>query len=270
MDNLSPPAVPGVQGATPCYLMVVDILGFTAIIKNLDREAQNRRIADWLELVETVRLEVGVEGTQVISDTLFVKEEDSADGLARLLRCAKLLLERGLEKNFPLRGAIAHGEAAWGTLTYGEAVIEAHQVERALDWIGIACDEDLPRLDQMWDWDVVARYPVPKKAGPLEMMGAVTWQVPGIRDLMLAALGNGLADDEDIVTWEMITKFERTIQFGMYVKRAKLARMDPDSKEGAFPVLAIEAAHRALLRLLALDVPSQGLRCEISEAGVVP
>ena len=270
MDNPSPPPVPDVQGPTPCYFMVVDILGFTEIIKNLDREAQNRRIADWIELIETVRLEVGVEGTQVISDTLFVKEEDSADGLARLLRFAKLLLERGLEKNFPLRGAIVHGEAAWGTLTYGEAVIEAHQVERALDWIGIACDGDLPRLDQMWDWDVVARYPVPKKAGPLEMMGAVTWQVPGIRDLILSATGNGLTDDEDLVTWEMITKFERTIQFGMYLQRAKLARMDPYSEEGVFPVLAIEATHRALLRVLAPDVPSEGLPCEISEADRVP
>ena len=128
----------------PCYFMVVDILGFSEIIKNLDGDEQNQRVVSWLDLVETTRHQVGVKDTQLISDTLFVREEDSIEGLAQLLRFAQLLLERGLERNFPLRGAIVHGDAAWGRLTYGKAVIEAHQMERSLDWIGVACERNLP------------------------------------------------------------------------------------------------------------------------------
>ena len=69
--------------------MVVDILGFSEIIKNLDGDEQNQRVVSWLDLVETTRHQVGVKDTQLISDTLFVREEDSIEGLAQLLRFAQ-------------------------------------------------------------------------------------------------------------------------------------------------------------------------------------
>ena len=228
----------------PCYFMVVDILGFSEIIKNLDGDEQNQRVVSWLDLVETTRHQVGVKDTQLISDTLFVREEDSIEGLAQLLRFAQLLLERGLERNFPLRGAIVHGDAAWGRLTYGKAVIEAHQMERSLDWIGVACERNLPGLNQLWDWDVVVQYPVPKKTGLVELMGAVAWNVPGIDELFLSATDKGLVDESDFATWGPIAKIERTIQFGMYLTMGKSTGADPKSSPGWFPMHVIDQSRR--------------------------
>ena len=244
MTNTRPTTSSDIQGQTPCYFMVVDILGFTEIIKNLGHEEQNQRIMDWLALVETTRVEARVAEPQMISDTLFVREEDSLEGLTRLLRFAKLMLERGLEKNFPLRGSIVHGDAAWGKLTYGEAVIDAHQMERSLDWIGVACEPNLLRLDQLWDWDVVVRYPVPKKTGFLELMGAVAWNVPDIDELFLSATDKGLVDESADATWGPIAKIERTIQFGMYLTMGKSACMDPKSSPGWFPMYVINQSRR--------------------------
>ena len=215
--------------------MVVDILGFSKIINNLDDDQQSQRMADWVDLVETTKHEAGVEETQLISDTLFVREEDSAEGLERVLRFAKLLLERGLDSNFPLRGAVVHGNVAWGHLTYGKAVIEAHKAERALDWIGIACDLNLPHLDQMWDWDRVVCYPVPRKVGDIEMMGAVTWDVPDLPKIGVMTTAKGLVNPDDPINWEVITKQERTHQFGLYLKLGASAGMDPRSAPGWSP-----------------------------------
>ena len=241
MADTLPTPTTFIPGPTPCYFMVVDILGFTEIIKNLGHDEQNQRIQDWLELVKSIKTEVGVQITQVISDTLFVKEEDSVEGLARLLHFAKLLLERGLEKNFPLRGSIVHGDVAWGNLTYGEAVIEGHRIERALDWIGIACGPDLPGIDQMWDWDRVVVYPVPKKSGIVRLYPAVAWKVPETDELLRGSIGQGLIAEGDSIPWETISKLERTIQFRIYLRLGKLSGWDPQHYKGFFPMHIIDA-----------------------------
>ncbi len=146
-------AVSNIESPIPSYFMVADILGFSKMIRNLNGDQQAQRITEWTELVRDTGLEAGVKEIQLISDTLFAREEDSVDGLARLLKFAQLLLGNGVDKSFPLRGAIVHGNAAWGKLPYGEAVILAHNMEQSLDWLGIACAPRLPRLDSMWNWD---------------------------------------------------------------------------------------------------------------------
>ena len=113
-------------------------------------------------------------------------------------------------------------------------------MERSLDWIGVACHVNLPRLNQLWDWDVVVQYPVPKKTGLLELMGAVAWNVPGIGELFLSATDKGLVDESADATWEPIAKIERTIQFGMYLTRGKSAGADPESSPGLFPMHVID------------------------------
>ena len=233
------------QGPIPCYFMVVDILGFSEIIKNLDHDEQKQRIEDWLELVETTRLEVGVGDTQLISDTIFVREEDSVVGLGKMLRFAKLLLERGLDKNLPLRGSIVHGDAAWGKLTYGDAVISGHRIERSLDWVGIACEPNLPGLDQLWDWDRVVVYPVPRKSGLTQLMPAVAWEIPETDALLLQATGHGLTAEGAPILWETVSKLERTIQLGIYLRLGKLGGWDPQHYRGFFPMHVIDAFIKA-------------------------
>ena len=220
-------AASSIPGATLCYFMVVDILGFSEIIKNLKGDELDQRIMDWIELVQTTKVEAGVKETQLLSDTLFVREEDSADGLERLLTFARLMLERGFDKNFPLRGSIVHGNAAWGTLTYGDAVRKAHEYERSFEWVGIACEPGLPRIDEMWDWDVVVVYPVPRKTGEVQTMPAVAWNVPDTNKLVHGAAANGLMSDKEVVRWETATKWERTIRFGLYLRVGKLGDLNP-------------------------------------------
>ena len=220
--------------------MVADILGFSKMMGNLDGHRQAQRIAEWKDSVKHTGTEVGVTNSQLISDTLFVRDEDSTDGLARLLKFGQLLLERGIDKSIPLRGAIVHGNAAWGELPYGDAVIQAHQIEQSLDWIGIACSPNLPRVDSMWDWDLVTVYPVPRKAGLTQLVPTVSWNVPKTNELVLKVSENGLMSEGDHYRWEEISKVKRTIQFGIYLRVSKSYRSDSQHYSGWFPMHIIE------------------------------
>ena len=240
-----PSEVSSIERPGPCYFMVVDILGFSNMIENLSGDEQTQRIADWIYLVESTRCLSNVQEIQLISDTLFVREEDSVDGLARLLTFAQLLLERGIENSFPLRGAVVHGDAAWGRLTYGRAVIQAHQVERSLDWIGIACAPNLPRLDSMWDWNLVAVYPVPRKSGLTQLMPAISWNMPSSDELLRKASGKGLMAEGELYRWEIVSKVERTVQFGMYLRIGRSHRLNPKLYRGWFPMHILEELQKA-------------------------
>ena len=230
----------GIEIPMPCYFMVADILGFSKMMENLDGPRQAQRITEWKDLVQQTGLEAGVKEIQLISDTLFVREADSTDGLARLLKFGQLSLERGIDKSIPLRGAIVHGSAAWGELPYGDAVIQAHQIEQSLDWIGIACAPKLPRVESKWDWDLVIVYPVPRKAGSTQLVPAVSWNVPKTTELVLKVSANGLMAEADPYKWEVISKVERTIQFGIYRRIGKSKGSDPQHYSAWFPMHAIE------------------------------
>ena len=224
----------------PCYFMVTDILGFSQLISNLPDDAQSQRINEWIDLVQNLKLEIGIKDTQLISDTLFVREEDSETGLGRLLQFAQLLLNRGIERSFPIRGAIVYGDAAWGPLTYGRAVIQAHEAERSLDWIGIACSPKMPRIDSFWSWDLVAVYPAPQKSGLTRLLPAVAWDVPLAQELVKKATGCGFFKAGERIPWHVTSKIERTLQFGMYLRWGKHLRLDPKSFRGVFPMHIIE------------------------------
>ena len=239
-------AASGIQVATPCYFMVIDILGFSQITKNLKGDELAQRMIDWVNLVETTAVEVGVKATQLISDTLFVREKDSVDGLKLLLRFARLMLERGLDKNFPLRGSIVHGDAAWGSLPYGAAVTKAHEREQSLEWVGIVCEPTLPRIDQMWDWEVVAVYPVPTKEGPVRLVPAVVWNVPESTELIHGSAAGGLMAEDGTLHWNTANKWERTVQFGIYLRARKSVGLDPRNWDGSLgPMHFIEKLLKA-------------------------
>ena len=221
--------------------MVADILGFSKMIGNLSAGEQTQRISDWTELVEETKNKVGIEELQLISDTLFVRVEDSVAGLKRLLQFAQRLLDQGVGKSFPLRGAIVHGEVAWGHLTYGSAVVEAYEYERTLDWIGIACMPKLPGLEALWDWDLVVCYPVPSKTGFTQLVPAISWKVPSAMELVDRVSSHGLMKIGDQYKWEVVSKVERTIQFGMYIRWGKADSLNPRYFQDIFPMHWLEA-----------------------------
>ena len=222
----------------PCYFMVADILGFSQLISNLPDKDQSQRINEWIDLVQNLKHEIGIKDTQLISDTLFVREEDSETGLGRLLQFAQLLLNKGIERSFPIRGAIVYGDVAWGTLTYGRAVIQAHETERSLDWIGIACSPKMPRMDSFWSWDLVAVYPAPQKSGLTQLLPVVAWDVPSAQKLTAKAISAFKPGDP--IPWHVTSKIERTVQFGMYLRKGKQRCLDPKSFRGFFPMHIIE------------------------------
>ena len=239
---MTQPTESALQKPTRCYFMVADILGFSRMIANLstDVQSQTERINDWIALVKDIKSEVGIKETQVISDTLFVREEDSKGGLERMLKFARLLLDEGIKRSFPIRGAIVHGDVVWGELTYGQAVIDAHEIERSLDWIGIACSPGLPGVDSFWSWDLVAVYPAPKKSGLTKLMPVVVWDVPMASELVRRVSSNGLMQEGQKYRWAEISKIERTIQFGMHLRMGKSSGMDPKVFIGWFPMHSIE------------------------------
>ena len=211
----------------PCYFMVADILGFSALVSNLEHAVQTQRIYEWVRLIRDTAEEVGITDWQLISDTLFVREHDSSTGLARLLKFGREVLERGMSLSIPIRGGIVHGTVSWGTLTYGSAVVEAHNLERSLQWIGIACDSGIPRIDDLWNWDVVSVYPVPKKFGQVLLQGAICWRVPPGKQFTMSVTGRGLMQSGEALSWELLGKLEQTLAFDNYVRTCKEQNLSP-------------------------------------------
>ena len=210
-----------------CYLLVADVLGFSSIVSNLEQVDLGDRIDTWTNLVKQVKTDAGIDEVQLLSDTLFVREEDSPIGLQRLLRFAQSMLERGLEHSFPIRGAISRGDVLWGKLISGKPVIEAHQVERSLDWIGVACAPNMSGVESLWSWELVCCYPAPKKAGTIQLVPVVVWNVPDHCDLMKKLTGGGLYNAGDKIPFEHHSKVEHTMLFAKYLDHARGRKWEP-------------------------------------------
>ena len=181
------------------YLLVADVLGFSNIVSNLNHAELDNLMSEWVDLIKHIKTETGIRDVQLISDTLFVREENSQDGLQRLLHFAQSLLEEGIQRSFPIRGAITRGNVTWGKLTYGKPVLEAHKIERSLDWIGVACSAALPLVENFWSWDLVCVYPAPMKAGMVQCVPVVVWNVPDPNELLNKSSGRGLYKDGQIL-----------------------------------------------------------------------
>ena len=195
------------------YFLAVDLLGFSNLVSNLDGEKLDQRIDDWVKLIERIKPGAPAE-SQLISDTLFYRESGSADGLERMLKFCRTLLESGMAHALPIRGAVAFGHVQWGELAYGPAVLEAHQLEQKQDWIGIACAASLPYIEELWDWDRVVVYPVPFKSGQIQLHPAVAWNVPSVRLLTQRTTSEGLFAAGEFLPWEWQRKVIHTAIFG--------------------------------------------------------
>ena len=211
------------------HYFLADLLGFSSIVSNLSGPALDKRIGDWVNLVQRIRPAApGVE-VQLISDTIFVREEGSEEGLKRLLSFCRTLLEEGIAHALPVRGAVTFGPLEWGTLTYGKVVVEAHRLETDQDWIGVACVPKLPHFKGLWDWGRVVVYPVPMKSGTIRLHPAVAWTVPATDELCRQTLGEGLFAAGDLIPWEWQRKISHTAAFGRYLRHAESGGANPKS-----------------------------------------
>lgn len=229
------------QGITTGYLLVADLLGFSQIVNNSVGHALDERINAWVDLVTKTAKTHGIENIQLVSDTLFVGAPSSHDGLAGLISFSRDLLSSGLDQSFPIRGAIVHGLYSFGKLTYGKAVIAAHELEQAQNWIGVACAPNLPLINKFWSLDKVVCYPVPLKKGPIMLHPVISWPIPRSQQLMQLLMGGGLVQEQEAITWQLGEKMNNTILFKLYLDSLERSMNDCSRFYSVFPAHAIES-----------------------------
>jgi len=222
------------------YFLVADLLGFGRIAKNLEPKDLDERIRAWTTLVQDVAAKCKVDNTQLISDTVFSAAQPDSEGLLKLLRFSKCLLEKGVAESFPIRGAISYGPYEWGSLTYGKAVIDAHELEKAQDWVGVTCANLLPHIEEVWGVDLAVCFPTPKIRGPIILHPVVSWAVPDFAMLASSLSKKGLTRKGETMDWKWGYKLTNTILFGMYTKMLRLAGGEAKRFHGLMPVEAIE------------------------------
>ena len=163
-----------------CY--VGDLLGFRNINLKLRQRGQTERVSQLKQLVERGKGQFNIDNCKLLSDTVFAGVEPSAERLKNLLDFSKYLLEKGLENALPVRGAIAFGDATWGSVVHGKAIINAYEHAEKQNWIGASCTKwkgpALGMLNELWDlnpdFNTVFVYPIPMKDGRYTYLPAVS------------------------------------------------------------------------------------------------
>jgi hypothetical protein len=222
------------------YFFIADILGFSRIVQNSTDEVLTARLKAWIDLVEEATSATGVARFQLLSDTLFAASESTEAGLRSIVRLARYLLENGIARSFPIRGAISHGTFQWGTLTFGKAVVTCHMLEQEQQWIGVACAHTLPHVDALWSRSGLVCYPAPLKSGPVVLHPVVAWTIPESLCLAAAVTSQGLVRTGEILTWDWSYRIGLTTQFRLYLKLLELADGSAERFHGLLPLEAIE------------------------------
>jgi len=222
------------------YFLIADVLGFSNIVTNSTPEVLETRVDEWVSMARGGAAEARIREVMLVSDTVFAAVDETPDGLGRLVNYGRHLLEAGIAQSLPIRGAISHGEFQWGSLTYGPAVVAAHAIERAQDWIGIACSNQMPHVKEMWGFDRLVCYPAPLRSGPIRLCPVVSWNVPRFRALVGHMCRGGLTQEEDLVPWEWERKLTNTALFGTYCRLLAQAKGSPEYFHGLFPMDEID------------------------------
>jgi hypothetical protein len=238
----------------PKYLLVVDLLGFRNIVRNLDENQLRARVDGWINLVDEGAQSAEISDLQLISDTLFVAEVGNEQGLRKLLAFSRVLLNAGVRLALPIRGAITLGECSWGRLIHGKAVIDAHELEAAQNWVGIACHPSVAHTENLWGFGSLIVYPAPLKNGPIMLRPVVDWEVPTAPQLAECLTRDGLSHSGEARTWEWLEKLNNTIQFRMYKELIKRAKLDPRIFLG---LTSLEAIEQVLSGITTVEVVGQ-------------
>ncbi|NGZ07631.1 MAG: hypothetical protein G8237_14900 [Magnetococcales bacterium] len=200
------------------YLLVADMMGFSKMVRNLSQEQLAVRVKEWVDLVCDAAKKFNIDDIKLISDTIFVFVEPGKNNFENLVCFSREILLGGIQNSFPIRGAIVYGEVAWGSVIYGQAVIDAHELEQSQNWIGIACAANIVGVDSLWSIDRLICYPVPKKQGAIQQYPVVSWDVPDLGVIMRLLMGGGLTKTGEVIDWRLGEILNNTIMFGLYQK----------------------------------------------------
>ena len=224
------------------YFLTADLLGFGNIVRNSNDAELKTRVGNWIELIDQAKAASRLYNhIQLISDTIFVAADSSEDGLKSIVSFARELLNAGSRRSLPVRGGISHGNFEWGTLTYGKAVIQSHQLESRQNWIGISCQADLPHAASLWGPDGLICYPPPMKSGQIQLLPVIVWDVPPFDEFRASLLTNGLMKAGETLAWPWAQKFANTIEFRTYLEIVGGAGGNYERFHGTLPVETITA-----------------------------
>lgn len=198
------------------YILIVDLLGFSNIVKNIPDSGLPARIDEWVSLTQRAASNASVEKVSMLSDTVFAAAEASEDGLKSLISMARIMLNDGIKLSLPVKGAITYGQFNWGNLTYGKAVIDAHELESHQNWVGISSACLMPHTKACWGYDSLILYPIPKKSGKVRLGPVVSWDIPIYETLVNSILRKGLAKDGEYLNWPWADRINNTMAFSLY------------------------------------------------------
>lgn len=202
------------------YFFIGDVLGFKNIVTNSSGEGLDGKVESWISLVQAATERAGLaDQPQLISDTVFARAKPNADGLRQLIHFSRYLLESGVHQSLLIRGAITFGPCHWGRLTYGRAVISAHELEMRQDWIGVCCDAGVPDAKACWGADGLVCYPPPFKEGLIRLHPAVVWNVPDAASLQRASLASPLVREGEPLQWHWRRRLRNTRDYGRYLEK---------------------------------------------------
>jgi len=226
------------------YISFLDMLGFSKVVMDSDLDELIRRINGALinvPFAETLGEFVHENGKLVpnrqkrkcicfsFSDTFVLSSPDTSPDSLNNILIATYLLTRGLfAYGFPVRGAIAKGEADYIPNTQhlvGKAVITAAQLEKQQDWFGIALspevlpDEESIRLLKQSTLPILVHYPVPVKGGSTVRLYVINWRlnmtvVKGTKSMFPPPYNE-----------ETQRKFDNTLAFAKYLRDTGQAYM---------------------------------------------
>lgn len=222
------------------HIMIVDILGFSNIIQNLSDADLSLRINEWVKLTVRAAKSASIDRFSMLSDTVFAAADANEKGLVALITMARTLLNEGIQLSLPVRGAIAYGSFMWGELTYGKAVIEAHQLESAQNWIGISCASSVGLISACWGYDSLICYPIPMKNEQISLGAVVSWNIPQYEQLQSLVVRKGLTKPLEALYWPWVNRINNTTAFSIYKNILITAKQDPSLFYGFSPMQSIE------------------------------
>ncbi len=220
------------------YFLGIDMLGFSNIVKNNDLSFLDKRINAWVSLIERSAIKHSIIDYQLISDTIFVKAGKEKSDLKNLIQFARTLLEDGIIDSFPIRGAITFGDFFWGSpLVYGKAVIDAHNLEKQQNWLGIIIDNKISLdIKDYLDLGLIL-YPTPMASNyNITLFPAIFWNIPEIEILVMKLMEGGLTIKGEQLNWKWGDKLTNTTTFSLYSQLLRKNNLPPEKFTSLLPI----------------------------------
>lgn len=224
------------------YIFCADLLGFKNIIKNLSPDDASERVKVWTDLVKSLASDCQITRYQFFSDTIVAKGT-----LQNLIRFSQQLLSEGVKESLLVRGAISHGKFSWpeGGILYGNALLEAYELQESQDWIGISVliSPETP------DPNLVTYLCPLKKEKTLMLCSAVKWDVPSFKELTEFMTKKGLTKSGEYLTHDFMNKAANTALFGWYLRTVQqFPYIDTSKFDGFHPIQFMEATVKETLK----------------------